>query len=42
MLVQYVATIHKKLLLGYVEWIKNKHNIEDLVMVSHMEKALST
>ena len=42
LLVQYVASIHKRLLLGCVGWIENKYNIEDLVMVSHMEKALTT
>ena len=42
LLVQYVASIHKKLLLGCVGWIENKYNIEDMVMVSHMEKALTT
>ena len=41
-MVQYVASIHKKLLLGCVGWIENKYNIEDLVMGSHMEKAITT
>ena len=40
LLVQYVAYIHKKLLLCCVGWMDNKYNI--VMIVSHMEKALTT